>query len=583
MEQLRQLLKCLSITHLISVDDENASSVDVSMYDSIDLSSTIITSAPCLSPEDITQLDDSGALTLGEVKSSLPDIYSKLTNFLSSKSEVPSALSFVNEVFASIESPAFISLSSFSIECIPEECGKVLWFLDKEMNGQNILSTTIPSIMDLKFGTHIIMLLTSDQGLQELNKSWTDRFQYLHSTLGDQYRKQAEEAAYCFYVLTKSEIESLLSKDKKDRAQKKLCQRITDALIGFSAYHICEQLRSFTSTAEQRLIEIARNLSQESLSTLNYNMTFEGYGNVYRAFRDIQSCFLEKEYIKSFSKCSSYISAMKKMQSFPDTSRTAFKTNIINFLQCYDWTKYQLLQTDCNNAFLDVSYGDLFRIKTRTHYAIGILISQSCDCVIRNIKRKKDTFVGRNASMFSLLLYPEKELEIKSALSDYDPTADDIKDLRESSIIYSLERINSTHHIVKYILVKGTSAKLIQLNPFILDLTSLNSDGTATICDVSDIIKREKTKIWSEYASSCQTQVTQATDRIKLLQENLGEHSADIIEDLYSVPFDFEANQFCIQRIGRLNSNLVELAYREFLSHSYRVGRAPINALQIDI
>lgn len=360
-----------------------------------------------------------------------------------------------------------------------------------------------------------------------------------------------------------------------------LHNRVADSLIGYSAYHINELLGSFAIETQRRLDEIAKNLTLASLETLNYNMNFEGSTNIYCAFREIQSLLQEKQYTSRFSECAPYISAMKKMRVPTGSEESLVKSNISRFLKAFEWTKFQILHSDCNNSFADIAYGDLFRLHQDDQCYIGIVVTQSCDCVLR---KASNGTVSRNALSFSMILYPEK-IEIIHSLSDLQFSNETIRKLRDCGVIYSLEGNESSGYTMKYIRTDETHGRIAQFKPFILDLASLNPEGfcaVGNIDNILDIVKQEKVEVWSKYGQVLLNEVRAARNRIQTLSDRMGEEAGEIIEDLYGVPFDLQNQSFKMQRVGQLTPNLVELVYRGFLSHFYRVGRNPVTALQTD-
>ena len=576
MDNFSQLLDSLQISHIISIDDENTLNDESSSYNTITLEENGIVSQ--LADKDKERLADSGALMLGDIKDALPDIYQKILQSITQGGKSVSALSFINNHFATMRGPAFISLSEFQRDKIPQEYKNVIWFLDKEMDGGDVLPRIIPSIADLGVGAHIIMLLTTDRTLLRLNESWDNRYLYLQGILDNE--QQAEKAAYCLYVIAKSEIEEKL-RINDNAARQLLHNRVADSLIGYSAYHINELLGSFAIETQRQLDEIAKNLTLASLETLNYNMNFEGSTNIYCAFREIQSLLQEKQYTSRFSECAPYISAMKKMRVPTGSEESLVKSNISRFLKAFEWTKFQILHSDCNNSFADIAYGDLFRLHQDDQCYIGIVVTQSCDCVLR---KASNGTVSRNALSFSMILYPEK-IEIIHSLSDLQFSNETIRKLRDCGVIYSLEGNESSGYTMKYIRTDETHGRIAQFKPFILDLASLNPEGfcaVGNIDNILDIVKQEKVEVWSKYGQVLLNEVRAARNRIQTLSDRMGEEAGEIIEDLYGVPFDLQNQSFKMQRVGQLTPNLVELVYRGFLSHFYRVGRNPVTALQTD-
>ena len=65
----------------------------------------------------------------------------------------------------------------------------------------------------------------------------------------------------------------------------------------------------------------------------------------------------------------------------------------------------------------------------------------------------------------------------------------------------------------------------------------------------------------------------QHSEQIHLLCDTLGEKADEVVYSLYNIPFSQKDNQFCIERIGHLEDNVVELISYNYITHTYRAGK----------
>ena len=118
-----------------------------------------------------------------------------------------------------------------------------------------------------------------------------------------------------------------------------------------------------------------------------------------------------------------------------------------------------------------------------------------------------------------------------------------------------------------------------------MDLASLNKDGKANLLDEKSLqqaINQNKTSNWFDYYTILKLEVKQQKEQINFLIEKLGENADQVVRSLYGISFSQKENQFCIERIGHLEDNVVELISYNYIMHTYRAGKNSLLSLNSD-
>lgn len=587
MKNLIPVLESLGIDAAISLDDDYEPEFDLSKLGTIKIYDFLRAYHNYFSDSEITEIEDSGVptvLTFFQSDSISSATKDKAKGFLAhlKEQQTPPALQFLEKGFEG-SSIAFRKISN--LEAFPfESLGGSICFIDKEIDDRDILSTIIPRMnIDCEAGmTTIVVVFTNDISLADLNTSWQKRYEYCTRDLGME-PKMAECLSYSFFIVLKKEIE-----DKLEKAEEAALKYLSDILIasmsGYCTYYILQKMRAHSGKAFERLAEFSKDANQKTFQNIQYNMLKEGEPNIYHAIKCVFEYMQELEYTVGFEQYRRYIMAMKRLARIPKQDAEEISAQSLkDILKHYEWAQFQFIHKDVNKTFTDIARGDVFKlIDSNASSYVGVLITQSCDCIIR----KDKDHTQRKASCFTLVLFEEKTLSQKDIEKPSDKDKQSwkkrIQNLRDNAIILSCgEGDDAT---ASYIDVRVPN-KEIQILPFILDLASLNKDGKANLLDEKSLqqaINQNKTSNWFDYYTILKLEVKQQKEQINFLIEKLGENADQVVRSLYGISFSQKENQFCIERIGHLEDNVVELISYNYIMHTYRAGKNSLLSLNSD-
>lgn len=592
MKNLIPVLESLGIDVAISLDDDYEPEFNLSKLGTIKIYDFLRTYHDYFLDSEITEIEDSGvpsvlAFFQSDTVSSATKKKAKdaLAHF--KESQTPPALEFLEKGFEG-SSIAFRKVSH--LEAFPfESLGGSICFIDKEIDDRDILSTIIPRMnIDCEAGkATIVVVFTSDNSLADLNTSWQKRYEYCTRDLGME-PKMAKCLSYSFFIVLKKEIEDKLKK-AEEAALKYLSDILIASMSGYCTYYIILKMRAHSEKAFERLAEFSKDVNQKTFQNIQYNMLKEGEPNIYHAFKCVFEYMQEFEYTVEFEQYRRYIMAMKRLARIPRQDAEEISAQSLkDILKHYKWAQFQFIHNDVNKTFNDIARGDVFKlIDANASSYVGVLITQSCDCIIRKDKDQTQ----RKASRFTLVLFEEKPLsqadieKPKDTASDRDKQGwkKRIQNLRDNAIILSCGEGDGA--TASYIDVRVPN-KDIQILPFILDLASLNEDGKAILLDEKSLqqaISQNKTINWLDYYTILKHEVKQQKEQINYLLEKLGGNADQVVRSLYGISFSQKENQFCIKRIGHLEDNVVELISFNYIMHTYRAGKNSLLSLNSDL
>lgn len=592
MKDLIAVLESLKIGSAISLDDDYLPTFSSNELESMKIDDFLSLCRMSFSRDEITEIEDSGVISVFDFFQSdiiSSDIKAKAELLLKSLKEQQTSRSlrfledgFKDSSIAFTKIPGYDSFPFKSLE-------GTICFIDKEIDGKDILPTIIPRICNgcEPDKTTIVVVFTSDNDLESLNTSWEKRYNYLVNNLGVE-AKTAEWLSYSFYIVLKKEITSHLDINE-ETAWQYLSNILMASMSGYCTSCIIQKMHENSEKSFKRLLEVTKDANPKTFQNIQYNMVKEGEPNVYHAFRSILNYMQELEYTDGFEQYSRYVLAMKRIARMsPEKSVEEISAQSLkDILHHFDWTQFQFIHKDVNKTFADITHGDVFKlICSSISPCIGVLITQPCDCIIRGDKDQ----TNRKALRFTLVLFKEevffqKDIEQpkdSAGKKEKDSWCKNIRKLRDKGIILSSENDDTP---AAYIDVSSPKAA-IQVLPFILDLASLNEDGKAVLLDTKDLeqtVKQKKTNNWREYYKWLENEVKQHSEQIHLLCETLGEKADEVVYSLYNIPFSQKDNQFCIERIGHLEDNIVELISYNYITHTYRAGKNSLLSLNSDL
>lgn len=588
MKDLIPVLESLSISAAISLDDDYNIAYDPAKQGALRVDDFLQLYREHFSGNEINEIDDSGVLTILDLFQN--DTISQSTKdraktLLMDFQKIPSALRFLEEGFkdSSIEFKKYSTL-----EGLPYVSEKgTIWFIDKEINGIDILSEVIPPLCkDYDRNVAIIIVVfTSDISLKEMNFSWKKRYDYLVDKLGLD-AETANMLSYSFFVILKKDIEDLIVVSNED-AQSYLSRVLMSSMSGYCTYHIIQKMRNHAEESFSLLLEVVKDSDQRTFQNIHYNMTTEGEPNVYHAFKSILDYMQEYKYINYFEQYRRYIIAMKRLAHIPQQEEEMISAQSLkDILQHYKWAQFQFIHKDVNKTYADITHGDVFRLfcldaLNQCCQYIGVLITQPCDCILR----KNGSETKRNASRFTLVLFEENTISIEELEQPNSNTAKRewkkrIRKLRDSAIFLTGDGIRASY------IDTNSHPKALPVQPFILDMASLNNEGKAILLDTEGIrlaVKQNKTDNWNEYSSTFEDEVIQHQKQIQLLYEKMGEDADKVICSLYGILFLQNENRFCVERVGHLEANMAEFISYNYIKQTYRAGKSSLLSLSFNI
>ncbi|RGK71202.1 hypothetical protein [Enterocloster bolteae] len=570
MIKLRPVLENLCINQIVSIDDDYEINYyellrghELSEYQSnIDLTTDendFLYDSGCLLVEELYELQDD------LVKS----ILDKIFNYVKENDEInkkTSPLDWLETVVREITSEEldYIKLSKSSdVENLTKK--HTLWILDKDMSGEDSIFRSISMIINQFQGyVNIFAIYTHDHSLEVLNVEWVKRFEYLKQLNFD--TEVARQLAYEFYVICKPTNPKI-----PEKAIFK--QVIFNSIIGHIMKSVFNDMRIAKECVMKQFEEFSKRVTFEKLSTFRYNVENEGEHNVYKLMNNVMNLMEFQNYHEFMVKDGNYINAFKKVISNSKSkSEKQERLNTINLInEEYQWNKYQYIDTDVNFGFEDIQFGDTFEVELSDFYkrkfeldnnkVIGVIITQSCDCIIRKDKGK------RKNTMIELLLFKEENLVDESVCDDM--------------FNHGVFLFKNVDNSPKSYILNNSSVGMICLDDAILDLASLNDNGEAYLLDDTKLkreIELKKPVIWNEtpkmYESLLRNSIIE-TD----IEEQESASKIRILEARHGIKFSVDEQKFLIKRIGRLVYNNAHTILNNYINRIGRVGKETPNAI----
>lgn len=577
MKKIIPILECLGINNAISLDDDHnqqpaRKSTDV-MIDNVILNSDVL-----FSEEEKTIIYDSGIGTLNDAmyNDAIPEALKNKLLEASNHHKSDSSLEEL-EAFFDKTSISYKKITKIE-ECKSETVRSAIWFLDKEIDGTNILGRAAAEIKsNTVAGTDsIIVVFTKETSLEDLNYSWDKRYRYLKEEL-DLDDKVAEELAYSFFVVSKI---AFLGKKKYgvEAAIQYLSNVIIDSLCGFCIKKTISAMEEMQKIALHEVEAASRGITKDNSELFLFNnMISEGEHNLYYHLRALQNLRMQYEYINRHEHLWKYVACMKMIAEVSGDDSDKIISTFESITDQFDWTHLQFINTAVNKEYADISYGDVYELKTikpdgKKDDYIGVVITQPCDCILRN----NGTF-SRRAKNLSLLLFKAYDFKqkIDSIKTDSKNNTIELRNLRNKAIF--IEKDHEGHYL--YINAEKSEFE-IKIDPFILDLTSLDKDGRAIILDEDELKeKANQTKIsgWKAHIDYIKHNTEVIYNRITELKDE--EHADKTIGAAYGIEFSSNEKEFSIRRLGCMDKNLVNYVVSHFTSNEYRIGKPSLLTL----
>lgn len=574
MKKLRPILENLNIRQVVSLDDEYNKSLD----DEIKTEEiNYYTDELNLSTDESQFLYDSGYQIISELQEDSDIISQKImqkirisiTETAATAETISSPLIWlenaINEIQSStlryekISKPSDVSLVNVE---------NTLWIIDKDIYGIDNIYNSISTINN-KFGDflNIFIVYTYDNKLCYLNDSWDSRFKYLRS-IGFT-KVEANNLAYQFFVFSKPERPQIPGKIELKKV-------IYNSVIGHTVYSVYCNIKEANKKVFFQFDGLTKKISFERLSTFRYNVENEGEHNIYKLLNNVLNLMELQQYNEFMKQDEHYVNAFKKIISNTngqqENEESIERLATITLLNDeYLWNKYQSIDHDINLAYEDIQFGDVFDLELTDFYknkfnvlnnqVIGIIITQSCDCIIRKDQNtRKDT-------MIKLLIFEEQSTI---------PT-DKIKEIFTNGIFLYKNQNNTPYSFIMNNNYKG----MLHLDDAILDLSTLNVDGKSIILKDEDLLKEielRKPQIWNKKMYDNLKRDNFITNEIKDLSPALLKY---FIETKYGIKYDTTSNKFNLKRIGRLTHNNAHTILNHYINSISRIGKESPTAIKL--
>jgi hypothetical protein len=575
MKKLLPILRNLEMIQVVSVDDDYEKNI-LQQYGKDNISDYIIELGNELDHGDIQYIDNFGYLLIEELLSDENFLKSKcgekIENHLSKKfeeEESKSVLQWLKDAIDEIgESITFIKIPDPSqISNIP--LCNTLWIIDKEFKGKDLIQDAIMRI-STKFTNTVncFIIYTSDITMQDFNKSWDTRYKYLIQE-GFSH-EEAINLAYQIFVLLKNNSEEESKKPEFSRFK----EVVLESLLGCIINTILRRIIKARSQSMDKLSDFLKNITYENLQTFRYNMQEEGQQNIYKVLSDIAN-FMDDAFIRStIINDVSFVNAFKKIigQARIKDAMQIRKETMESVNHNYEWNQFQFVNKMVNHVYDDAQFGDIYEIKLAeglkgkidgaSNKIYGVLITQSCDCVIRSNG-------SRASSIMKLVLY--------NGMDRFPDGNDKIKNLYTDGI-FVFE--NDTNTPISFF-YKNKPLEMLTINDCIVDLTTLDDKGEAIILvneDLEHKIQLCKPDSWNNRIAILKSEFDNVHNLELLIEKydncEIGKRQIEtLISNSYGINYSIDNKKFSLKRIGRLSENSAYTVFDYYISHMSRIGK----------
>lgn len=266
---------------------------------------------------------------------------------------------------------------------------------------------------------------------------------------------------------------------------------------------------------------------------------------------------------------------------------------------CTNSSDYTVIDYGVNRYYSDLATGDLFRFKgyNQQNWLYGILVTQSCSCIIR-IPNSDIKHVKRDAEQMQLLLLDGEEIQKVYSKNELDK-------IKKNDCFWPVKIDDKSFKF-------SSTEKIISIPSHILDLCSLDSNGIANTDFDHDSIKKYKPYHSLKYFSAFKD--LYFSNSFTEDGENIANTYEEIINNLYSeissetactndgceyysrigietqtikqkvfektvslkYGINFADNKFELERIGRLDSQRTLILIQDYIYNLSKAGAEPI-------
>ena|GEM_PF-4184017 len=605
IEKIVTKLKMADITNIVSIDNDwKVEKNEIPLEDS--LQKLISERKMSLSEEIIRELSNDGEIeTIKELIESPNDKLKKLRDevqdLISREAELQPALKSLDEVFTKIKEfypeikieknyDTNVNFSQYENNC--------LFILDKNMGKENadIIVDSIGIINKKGQEKNDIILIYSSENI-------------------DDYRTNQSKIAYLDKKEINDEHHNLLiykmwAIGKKGRFEE-LLPEMHEMLLKSMYGNALHKIIQHKLDVEQKTYSALLKIDTEELSTSIKDSFIEGdnivqsLDRVYESLKKRNEHLISNDlYMKSLESLI-YYEREKTDEIVQDEVEGRYRKFRDEQLKgklrsCLDnASHYNIINYMVNNYYSDISTGDLFRFKlyNQPDWCYGVLVTQSCNCVIR-IPGTDVKEVKRDAEQMQLLLLRGEEIK-----ENY--SADELKKIR--NYIWPIK-------INEKMLMLIPTEKTISIPAYVLDLCSLNSNGIANTKFDESFINKYKPYHSARYFSSFkelhlgkkfiedgESIADQYEELLNKLYSDVISETACTIECEYHNRIEVETQKikkavsektislkynieflndsFKIERIGRIEPQRTLIIIQDYIYKLSKTGAEPITAI----
>lgn len=601
INKIVEKLKLSEIKNIVSIDNDWNLSKSV-----IDTNSNLLSflhNHRLLTEDDELELSNDGTvLLIGDLlnsdNSKLNSLKTTVQNIVS-RLELPPTLNSLNIMLEDI-SKKVPDLNIIKSENVVTDFSQFkensLFILDKDM-GEGYSDVIVENIININdFGRikNDIILIYSSASINEYENN-NSKLQYLYDKIQIDDKDKYNLLIYKMWAISKKvDVEQLLPE---------VYNMLINSIYGNSLYNIIQYKLSAEKDAYNDLIRI----DTAELSSTIKDSYIEG-DNIIQSLNRIYDSLKSRHETEKMNNI-----YMKSIESLISFERESISNIITEELQGYNSfrnnqvkekiklckenaSQYAILDYCVNKYYYDLSTGDIFRFKNNdsSDWKYGLLISQSCSCVLR-IQGTDINNIQRSSNQMQLLILNGNQ--IKDEYSNIE-----LKEIKNS--IWPV-RIGDQMYMLT------PTSQIITIDNAILDLCTLNNNGQAYLNfnfeDIKnykpyhsikyfesfkqkhfgDEFKKQGELLIDKYENTLKNFFEQYNSEVSCASEcsyysRIGQETNNIRDDIFNKTvslrynLSFKDNCFDISRIGRLEPKRTLILIQDYVYNLSKAGAEPI-------
>ncbi|MDF2985216.1 MAG: hypothetical protein K0R50_726 [Eubacterium sp.] len=601
INKIVEKLSLSEIKNIVSID--NDWSINKSVIDTNSNLLNFLHSHSLLTEDDELELSNDGSVIL--IKDLLNSNNLKLNSLrttvqnIISQSELPPTLMSLKFLLEEIEKkvPGINIIKSEKIDTDFSQFNEnSLFILDKDMGEgySDVIIENIIKINDLgRIKNDIILIYSSASIIEYENNS--SKLQYLRDKIQIDDKDKYNLLIYKMWAISKKgDVAELLPE---------VYNMLLNSIYGNSLYNIIQYKLSAEKDAYNDLIRI----DTTELSSTIKDSYIEG-DNIIQSLDRIYDSLKSKHETEKMNNI-----YMKSIGSLISFERESISNIIREELQGYsnfrnnqvkekiklckeNAAQYAIVDYSVNKYYYDISTGDIFRFRNfdSSNWEYGVLISQSCSCVLR-IQGNDINNIQRSSNQMQLLILNGNQIK-----DDYSNS--ELRDIRNN--IWPIK-------IDGQVLMLTPTSQIITIDDAIIDLCTLSINGQANLnFNVEDIknykpfhsikyfesfkqkyfgdeFKMQGELLISKYEDTLRNFFEQYNSEVACASEcsyytRIGQETNNIRNEIFNKTIslkynlNFHDNSFDIVRIGRLEPKRTLILIQDYVYNLSKAGADPI-------